>query len=62
VYSVKRLSAAKPIPTEEKAEFVLMGGGSQAVLQMDPRSLADAEGGSTHGTNTASDPLQDPPR
>jgi MFS family permease len=62
VYSVKRLSAAKPIPTEEKAEFVLMGGGSQAVLQMDPRSLADAEGGSTHGANTASEPLRDPPR
>lgn len=41
VYSVKRLSAAKPIPTEAKADFVLMGGGSQAVLQMDPRSLAE---------------------
>lgn len=41
LYTLKRLSAAKPVPTEEKAQFVLMGGGSQAVLQMDPRSLAD---------------------
>jgi MFS family permease len=41
VYSAKRLKAAKPIPTEEKSSFVVMGGGSQAVLQMDPRSLAD---------------------
>jgi MFS family permease len=41
VYSAKRLKAAKPVPTEEKSSFVVMGGGSQAVLQMDPRSLAD---------------------
>ena len=41
VYSAKRLKAAKPIPTEEKSSFVVMGAGSQAVLQMDPRSLAD---------------------
>jgi MFS family permease len=41
IYSAKRLKAAKPVPTEEKSSFVVMGGGSQAVLQMDPRSLAD---------------------
>lgn len=38
LYAAQRLRAAQPVPTEEKAQFVLMGGGSQAVLQMDPRS------------------------
>ena len=52
LYSIQRLKAAAPIPTERKADFVLMGGGSQAVLQMDPRSPSDAEG---HGV-TPSDP------
>lgn len=37
IYTLKRLEVAGPVPTEEKAQFVLMGGGSQAVLQMDPR-------------------------
>jgi len=41
LYTLHRLRAASAVPTEEKASFVLMGGGSQAVLQMDPRSLAD---------------------
>jgi MFS family permease len=39
LFTLKRMRAAAPIPTEDKAEFVLMGGGSQAVLQMDPRAL-----------------------
>lgn len=43
VYSIKRLTAAPPIPTEEKADFVVMGGGSQAVLQMDPRMAPEGE-------------------
>lgn len=43
IYTIKRLRAASAIPTEDKANFVVMGGGSQAVLQMDPRSLADAD-------------------
>jgi MFS family permease len=60
LYSIKRLSAAKPIPTEAKADFVVMGGGSQAVLQMDPRSLAESDGGSTHGPATEKGALQDP--
>lgn len=38
LFTLKRMRAAAPIPTEAKAEFVLMGGGSQAVLQMDPRA------------------------
>lgn len=38
LFTLKRMRAAPPIPTEAKAEFVLMGGGSQAVLQMDPRA------------------------
>lgn len=37
VYTLKRMGAASPVPAQEKAQFVLMGGGSQAVLQMDPR-------------------------
>ena len=41
LYSAKRLKAASAIPTEEKSSFVAMGGGSQAVLQMDPRTVAD---------------------
>jgi MFS family permease len=60
LYSIKRLSAAKPIPTEAKADFVVMGGGSQAVLQMDPRSLAEGDGGSTHGPTTETGALRDP--
>lgn len=37
IYTLKRLGVAGPVPAEDKAQFVLMGGGSQAVLQMDPR-------------------------
>lgn len=37
IYTLKRLGAASPVPAADKAQFVLMGGGSQAVLQMDPR-------------------------
>jgi MFS family permease len=40
--TLRRIGAAAPVPTEEKADFVLMGSGSQAVLQMDPR--AEVEG------------------
>ena len=40
LYSLKRLRTPAPIVTEEKADFVLMGVGSQAVLQMDPRTDA----------------------
>lgn len=40
LYSLKRLRTPAPIVTEEKADFVLMGVGSQAVLHMDPRSDA----------------------
>ncbi|MEX1168294.1 MAG: hypothetical protein WEK74_15760 [Hydrogenophaga sp.] len=43
LYSIKRLKAAAPIPTERKADFVPMGGGSQAVLQMDPRMILEGE-------------------
>jgi hypothetical protein len=46
LYAIKRLRAAPAaVPTEEKADFVLMGGGSQAVLQMDPRTPPDASSG-----------------
>ena len=41
LYALKRLRYFTPVPAEEKSTFVAMGGGSQAVLQMDPRSLAD---------------------
>ncbi|MEZ5707280.1 MAG: MFS transporter [Burkholderiaceae bacterium] len=44
LYAVKRFRAAPAaVPTEEKADFVLMGGGSQAVLQMDPRTTEVSE-------------------
>jgi MFS family permease len=44
LYTIKRLRAApEAVPTSEKAEFVLMGGGSQAVLQMDPRMATEDE-------------------
>jgi MFS family permease len=42
LYTIKRLNTLPPIPTEEKATFVAMGGGSQMVLHMDPRNLGDA--------------------
>ncbi|MBP8029133.1 MAG: MFS transporter, partial [Giesbergeria sp.] len=41
VYVAKRLKVALPVPTEHKADFVVMGGGSQAVLQMDPRTAPE---------------------
>ncbi len=46
LYTVKRLPRASAIPTADKATFVPMGGGSQAVLQMDPRSQELAAGAS----------------
>jgi MFS family permease len=55
IYSVKRLKAASAIPTEEKSSFVVMGGGSQAVLQMDPRTVAD-------GTEASAEPSANVPR
>lgn len=41
LYVFLRLKAAAPVAPELKADFVAMGGGSQAVLQMDPRATAD---------------------
>ena len=41
LYTVKRLRYFPPVPAEQKADFVAMGGGSQAVLQMDPRGLPE---------------------
>lgn len=43
LYALKRLRYFTPVPAEEKSSFVVMGGGSQAVLQMDPRSPAEPE-------------------
>ncbi len=43
LYAAKRMRVAPPVPTAEKGEFVVMGGGSQAVLQMDPRGPAEDE-------------------
>ncbi len=43
-YAVKRIRAAAPVPEAEKFDFVMMGTGSQAVLQLDPRApVADAK-------------------
>src|SRR3990167_1851170 len=44
LYSFQRLKVAAPVPAEQKADFVAMGAGSQAVLQMDPRGTTE-EGG-----------------
>ncbi len=43
VYSFKRIHAAAPVPADLKGDFVAMGAGSQAVLQMDPRAPAEGE-------------------
>ena len=43
LYALKRLRYFTPVPAEEKSTFVAMGGGSQAVLEMDPRSPAEPE-------------------
>lgn len=45
LYAAKRIQASAPVPTEEKGDFVVMGGGSQAVLQMDPRAPTEDEAG-----------------
>lgn len=39
-YAAQRMRVAPPVPAEAKADYVVMGSGSQAVLQMDPRALA----------------------
>lgn len=41
LYCLQRLRKKVVVPVEEKAEFVLMGVGSQAVLLMDPRTQVD---------------------
>jgi MFS family permease len=41
LYCLHRLRTKVAVPDEEKAEFVLMGVGSQAVLQMDPRTAIE---------------------
>jgi MFS family permease len=41
LYTIKRLNTLPPIPTEDKATFVAMGGGSQMVLHMDPRNQGE---------------------
>ena len=41
LFTLKRLRHFPPVPKEHKVDFVAMGGGSQAVLQMDPRGLAE---------------------
>ncbi len=40
-YTIKRMGAAPPVPEEAKADYVVMGSGSQAVLQMDPRDTSE---------------------
>jgi MFS family permease len=47
VYVLKRMRAAPPVAEEAKADYVVMGGGSQAVLQMDPRTPVEPEPGGT---------------
>ncbi|HMN93312.1 MAG TPA: MFS transporter [Hydrogenophaga sp.] len=48
LYTIKRMRVAPPVPEEAKAEYVVMGGGSQAVLQMDPRTSPESEGDGPH--------------
>ena len=43
LYAFQRLKFFPPVPAEQKVDFVAMGGGSQAVLQMDPRAPAEDE-------------------
>ncbi|WP_291010499.1 MFS transporter [Hydrogenophaga sp.] len=56
LYALKRLRYFTPVPAEEKSTFVAMGGGSQAVLQMDPRSLADDTSPPAHGAHAPDAP------
>ncbi len=48
LYAFQRLRAAAPVAPEDKADFVVMGGGSQAVLHMDPRATGEP-GSQSHG-------------
>ena len=41
LYTLKRMRVAPPVPEAVKAEYVVMGSGSQAVLQIDPRTAPD---------------------
>ena len=61
LYAVKRFRAAPAaVPTEEKADFVLMGVGSQAVLQMDPRTEAASHDAVTDGPAATTPPASAP--
>ena len=48
LYVLKRMRAAPPVADDAKADYVVMGGGSQAVLQMDPRSPVEPESADAH--------------
>jgi len=37
LFTMRRMRAASAVPAEDKSDYVVMGSGSQAVLQMDPR-------------------------
>ena len=41
LYTVQRMRFAVPVPAEAKASYVVVGGVSQAALQLDPRAGAD---------------------
>ena len=58
LYTLKRLKFFPPVPADQKVDFVAMGGGSQAVLQMDPRGLPE---GSSEGGVAATDHPQGAP-
>lgn len=60
LYIAKRLGKGVAIPTEEKTSFVVMGGGSQAVLQMDPRGPAEDDLAAPGGAEPPASAPQDP--
>ena len=53
LFTARRLKFFPPVPADQKVDFVAMGGGSQTVLQMDPRTTP--EEGSEGALATADD-------
>jgi len=56
LYTLKRMKAAPPVPDDAKADYVVMGGGSQAVLQMDPRTTVEQDVSENAGVKSEPSP------
>lgn len=60
LYTIKRMGAAPPVPEAAKADYVVMGSGSQAVLQMDPRDTSEVSAPAASSESPPASPHHSP--